>query len=369
MPELSEVECARKLVEDYCAGKVVSVVSATQDDKVLEGAAPDDLAQALQGRKLSFVSRRGKYLVIEFEPKGLSIVMHFGMTGSLLVKGVAAAKYVGVNADAQGEWPPKFWKLVLIFNDGTELGYTDPRRFGRVKLQHDPFNSEPLTKLGFDPLLSMPGLDEFQTKLSKYKTQKIKALLLDQSFSAGVGNWIADEVLYHSRIHPECPVCLLDADSIKRLHESLSYVVKTAVDLNADSDKFPRDWLFHYRWTGQKASSVNGQKIDFVKVGSRTSAYVPALQKLPSKAATAEDAPKRSRKGNNTCVPVADAVDTEAKPKAKRPRGTASNIADGKPNAQAKRKSQKQAEVGADDDEQHLSTEVKAKGRVRTRKT
>jgi formamidopyrimidine-DNA glycosylase len=109
----------------------------------------------------------------------------------------------------------------------------------------------------------MPSLDEFQEKVLK-RGCPIKALLLDQSFSAGVGNWIAgkrkqmasitkligiiDEVLFHSAIHPEQVAKTLTPDQMASLHHNIVYVCQTAVDVNADSEKFPSHWLFNHRW-------------------------------------------------------------------------------------------------------------------------
>ena len=69
--------------------------------------------------------------------------------------------------------------------------------------------------------------------------------MLPQTFSAGVGNWVADEVLYQARLHPETTAKLLDEDEVRRLHDALYNVPKVAVEAGADSSKFPKDWLFH----------------------------------------------------------------------------------------------------------------------------
>lgn len=106
-----------------------------------------------------------------------------------------------------------------------------------------------------------------------------------QAFSAGVGNWVADEVLYQARMHPEQPVSDLSQEQVAAVHAALDSVIQLAVSVDADSHKFPRDWLFHYRWTGKKASSINGGRIEFLTVGGRTSAFVPSVQRLVSNGA------------------------------------------------------------------------------------
>jgi len=75
------------------------------------------------------------------------------------------------------------------------------RRLGRIRLCKSPRTEPPISELGFDPILSMPSLDEFPSMVRRSWSCPINALLLDQSFSAGVGNWVADEILYNARIH------------------------------------------------------------------------------------------------------------------------------------------------------------------------
>ena len=125
------------------------------------------------------------------------------------------------------------------------------RRLGRIRLCADPLHEPPISELGFDPILCMPSRTDFEKLMTRRKCP-IKALLLDQSFSAGVGNWIADEVLYHARVHPERRCNTLSDDEISALHTQVQQVCKTAVDVDADDTKFPEDWLFKHRWVGSR---------------------------------------------------------------------------------------------------------------------
>ncbi|GFR41350.1 hypothetical protein Agub_g1963, partial [Astrephomene gubernaculifera] len=94
-----------------------------------------------------------------------------------------------------------------------------------------------------------------------------------------------------SRLHPEQPVSSLDSAALAALYDSIRSVVRQAVEAEADADRFPKDWLFHHRWTNKRASkSADGHPIEFVTVGSRTSAFVPALQKLKGGTAAAATA-------------------------------------------------------------------------------
>lgn len=136
----------------------------------------------------------------------------------------------------------------------------------------------PVSELGFDPLYGLPPLEDFSKGL-KARQGSVKGALLDQKFSAGVGNWVADEVLYQARVHPEVSPVSMSPEQIKSVYEALAYVVSTACKLSADSSKFPDNWLFHHRW-GKKEGKVQGNAVKFMTVASRTTAWVPAVQVL-----------------------------------------------------------------------------------------
>jgi formamidopyrimidine-DNA glycosylase len=137
--------------------------------------------------------------------------------------------------------------------------------------------SPPISELGFDPLLAMPSEAAFAAHFTR-RAAPIKAVLLNQKIAAGVGNWIADEVLYHAAIHPEQPAGSLTSAQLCRVRGALSMVVETACAAGADHALFPPEWLFHHRW-GKVAGKVAGKAISFITVGGRTTAFVPLVQK------------------------------------------------------------------------------------------
>lgn len=186
-------------------------------------------------------------------------------------------------------WPPKYWKFQLKTEDPVvEVAFTDPRRFGRVRLVDCPGGDirkySPLVENGPDPVVDTSIFtEEFLRKKMRSRHVPIKALLLDQTVISGVGNWVGDEVLYQARLHPEQYCDDFSNEQIKTLYESIRHVCQFAVDKLGDSDQFPRDWLFHYRWAkGQKGAAghlPSGEKLAFLTVGGRTSCYAPDLQK------------------------------------------------------------------------------------------
>ncbi|KAJ3409812.1 hypothetical protein HDV05_004254 [Chytridiales sp. JEL 0842] len=291
MPELPEVERARRLLHGVSVGKSITRIDAQEDSIVFtDSTTHASFKAALEGRLVKDTQRRGKmfWMVLDGDEHPL---MHFGMTGSIRVKGQPGLKYIDFDT-SDDNWPPRFWKFNMILSDGTEIAFTDPRRLARIRIiRGDPHLSKPVSDLGFDPMLNMPPLSDFSSLILK-RNMPIKALLLDQSFSAGVGNWVADEVLYQAGIHPGQITASLTEEELEMLHGTMERVVREACEVNADSDRFPREWLFHYRWfkgkRGVEAKLPNGNKITFDTIGGRTTAVVPAVQKLRKRAVDAE---------------------------------------------------------------------------------
>jgi len=194
----------------------------------------------------------GKVFYFNLHGDGRSPVLHFGMTGNIHIKGTTPLQYKEGPKKPDVEWPPRFMKFILhLSSDGetpdTEVAFIDPRRLARIRLCAKPMDEPPILSLGFDPILSMPPLEEFSKQVLK-RACPVKALLLDQSFSAGVGNWVADETLYHARVHPEQKCNTLSEGQVRQLYEKMKYVCETAVSANAESSKFPSNWLFNHRW-------------------------------------------------------------------------------------------------------------------------
>jgi formamidopyrimidine-DNA glycosylase len=155
----------------------------------------------------------------------------------------------------------------------------DPRRFGRIRLRDDPRNEPPVSNLGFDPLLNLPGPATFRRLLGT-RGVTTKGLLLDQSFAAGVGNWIADEVLYQAGIAPHRRVRELETAEIESIRRRLGSVIRKAVAVNAASSRFPKTWLFHHRWgRPEDARTHRGEAIEITTVAGRTTAWVPSAQR------------------------------------------------------------------------------------------
>jgi len=264
VPELPEVEAARRRAERQLVGRRIVSVATVPDPIVFEGTSPRRLA-ALRGREIAAVHRRGKHLWMELD-RPPHLLFHFGMAG-------------GFRLGRAGEPRPRFWKLDLAAEGDRRLAFTDPRRLGRVRLRRNPEGEPPLVHLGFDVLEALPRTPTLAGVMARHGGP-VKAVLLDQSLFAGVGNWIADEVLYQAGLDPRRPASSLTQEEVGRLRTRLHDIVRRAVAVDADSARFPRTWLFHRRW-GRKpgAHTSRGEPIVFLTVGGRTTAWVPSRQR------------------------------------------------------------------------------------------
>ncbi|HMB69084.1 MAG TPA: DNA-formamidopyrimidine glycosylase family protein [bacterium] len=278
MPELPEVEHGRRLAESVARGRVVRRVWCARDPIVLDGVSAARMRGALTGKRVKEVCRRGKQLWFRMD-RPPHPLFHFGMTGAFVTPESAPLKLASSRSGPESEWPPRFSKIRFFFEDGGELVMTNKRRLGRIRLREAPEDEPPISRLGFDPLLDLPGPRTFQRLLVR-RTGNIKGLLLDQTFSAGVGNWIADEVLFQARIDPRREVGSLSIDEAEALRKKLRLVIRKAVEADADKSRFPKAWLFHRRWgRDPEAKTARGEKIEFLEVAGRTTAWVPAVQR------------------------------------------------------------------------------------------
>jgi formamidopyrimidine-DNA glycosylase len=275
MPELPEVEAARVTAQRVAAGRRIVAVWCADDPIVLE-SSPARLRRALLGRRVVRAGRHGKHLWLELDRRPWLLV-HFGMSGGLYTPGRGVRLRSSGSRDWRVGWPPRFTKLRLTFDDGGELAIADARRLGRIRLRDDPRHQPPLSLLGFDALTELPPPARFRALLAA-RAAPLKAVLLDQSFAAGVGNWVADEVLYQARLAPRRLARALSAAEAARLRSALRRVLATAVRAGSDSERYPRGWLFHRRWD-RGLTTRRGEPIRHETIAGRTAAWVPTRQR------------------------------------------------------------------------------------------
>ncbi len=278
MPELPEVERARRLIERVAGGQRIDHVTCARDAIVFDGVTPTRMRRALTGRTVDAAERRGKHLWLELDHRPWP-TFHLGMTGDFRTRDEAPIQLASSPRVETAVWPPRFTKIHLTLADGAELVMTNKRRLGRIRLKDDPQSEAPINALGFDPLLDLPSPAQFADLLGR-RSGVIKAVLLDQSFAAGVGNWIADEILFQAKVDPRRRADALTAAEVRRLRTKLRHVITVAVDANADKTRFPKGWLFHRRWGRDgEATTARGEPIQHLTLGGRTTAWVPSVQR------------------------------------------------------------------------------------------
>ena len=228
MPELPEVETYRRFIDDLAVHQSITAFEV-KDAHVL-GTDEDTLRRALVGRTITGTGRLGKncFLLLDDGPV---LVLHFGMTGD-----------VGAYRDEADA--PRFTRVALHLDSGLRLAFIDPRKFGRIRLAESVAAYRQAKKLGPDALDLTAA--ELQEKLGRRKTL-LKPLLLDQSLTAGLGNWIVDEVLFQAKIHPERVANTLTPAEIKRVHAAIQLVLRTAIAHEANYRDFPASFLIHAR--------------------------------------------------------------------------------------------------------------------------
>ncbi|MFL6101588.1 MAG: Fpg/Nei family DNA glycosylase [Actinomycetales bacterium] len=227
MPELPEVESARRVIEAHGLGRRIVDVDDV-DAFVCRPHQPGDIRRALLGRRLTAAHRRGKSMWCDTSGIGRSrtpgpaLGIHLGMSGKIVVADTDGAEIDGGDywerGRAKGDY--RHARFTLAFADGGRLLLIDPRRLGRVRLDPD------IEALG--PDAQQVTLREFRELVAR-GTAPVKARLLDQEAVAGVGNLLADQALWQARIKPARRAADLDRTQVQRLHRALRGSVERAI--------------------------------------------------------------------------------------------------------------------------------------------
>jgi len=213
MPELPEVERARALIERSALHRTVASVDDT-DTYVCRPHAPGEIADALVGRELVSVGRRGKSMWAETSGDGPALGIHLGMAGRIVV-----------DDDEAGDPPPRRerdgWdRFTIRFEDGGRLALRDSRRLGRVRLE------PAIDRLG--PDAAEISRADFRSRVSRSRVP-VKARIMDQSVLAGVGNLLADEALWRAAIDPNRPASDLAEAELDRLRNAVRAANRSAI--------------------------------------------------------------------------------------------------------------------------------------------
>jgi formamidopyrimidine-DNA glycosylase len=215
VPELPEVETIRRQLAPHLEGRRLEALEVL-DPRWCEPAEPGALEDAVRGRRIERVWRRGKYLVLELEGD-VHLVMHLRMTGNLLLAGDGAER--------------PHLRARLALDSGESVLFVDVRRFGTgvVLLGSQARDAYFDARLGLEPL-SPDFTVEALRALARGRRAPVKAFLLTQERLAGVGNIYADEALFRARIHPLRPVGMLKRAQIEALRDAVVESLEAGID-------------------------------------------------------------------------------------------------------------------------------------------
>jgi formamidopyrimidine-DNA glycosylase len=236
MPELPEVETVRVGLAKLLPGKEIADV--WHDWQKSFPNAPADVARFLVKASVVGVRRRAKVLIIELS-SGWSLVIHLKMTGQLVFRGDKVFGAGHPTKSLVGELPDKSTRVVLDFTDGSKLFFNDQRKFGWMRLI--PTVEVPeidfMKKVGPEPLDDDFTVDKFIERLLRRKKSPIKAVLLDQTVLAGVGNIYADESLWAAKIHPSAPVARVSRTKLVALYKDLRDILNLSIQKGGSTDR------------------------------------------------------------------------------------------------------------------------------------
>lgn len=262
MPELPEVELARRYLEGHVLGLAISRVNVL-DQGILESIGPEDLNSCLVGQTFVAIIRHGKQLFLGLKGGGC-MTMHFGMTGS--------ACY-----EEKGRVPDRHDRLVIDFNEKGHLVFNDQRKFGAISYAESPQAFIEQKRLGPDAL--MVSKKEFVERAISHR-KPIKATLLDQHVVAGIGNLYSDEVLFQTKVHPSILSSELSPRRMGHVHRAMGEVLRASIDARSDFCLLPEGYMLRDRSAGAPCPRGNGH-LKAMVVGGRTAFFCPSCQPSP----------------------------------------------------------------------------------------
>lgn len=295
MPELPEVETVARDLQRWIAGATITDATVSWERTIRHPQPPERFAAEVAGATIRRVGRRAKTVLLHLED-GRVMTVALRMTGALIV----------TPADAP---PDPYARVVFVLADGRQLRYRDVRKFGRIGLwpggglrsvgggrgTRSRRVKEAARRYRVGEVFSGHGPEPLQrgftaSRLAERlqgRSAKLKSLLLDQSFIAGVGNIYADEALWRARLHPLRTADSLDADDVKRLHRAVRSVLREGIAnrgasfsdyVGADGEPGANaERLAVYRRTDQPCYRC-GRPIRRIVVGQRSTHFCPHCQ-------------------------------------------------------------------------------------------
>lgn len=260
MPELPEVQGYKVYIDSTSLHQKITAFEC-RDSRLLKKPTAH-FEQHLLKQELVETLRIGKYLFLKTTGDKI-LVIHFGMTGR--------PNYYKAEEDR-----PKFGHIVLTFENGFHFAFENKRKFGWWNLIDSIEDYKAEHKLS-DDARSL-SLADFKASLGTRKTH-IKKVIMDQSVAAGVGNWMADDILYQAKIHPNKKVQDMTEKDVETVFDAMKNVIEVAIEHDAHYSDFPAYFLIHFRKEGASCFHTDCE-IEKIKVGGRSTYFSPDWQQL-----------------------------------------------------------------------------------------
>lgn len=265
MPELAEVDLARRLWDAGLQAKVLEVILPKPACRIFRGTDVVALAAGLTGQPLAASEASGKQMVFRFGTKADRwLGIHLGMEGDLRVE------------------PPDFERrkhdYLVLRQAKRALVFHDTRLFGRVLFSQGPGVPDWWAKLPPSIFSADFTREAVAAFLDRRKRTALKPLLLMQERFPGVGNWMADEILWRARLNPARLAGDLRAAEVTRFHATVAEVCRLAIEKIDANWQYPDDWLFTHRWEKGGHCPRCGMELDRATLGGRTTAWCPKCQ-------------------------------------------------------------------------------------------
>ncbi len=284
MPELAEVEYFRRQW-DGGLGHCITRVSLHGQRRIFRGVDLPLLVKVLTGSKLLRSEARGKQMLFRYS-KSAWLGLHLGMTGSLRTE--------------HASFTPGKHDHLVIHQALRTLVFTDPRQFGRVQFHHG--KSEPEWWCSLPPALDSADftITALCAFLLRHRRLSIKAALLLQQGFPGIGNWMADEILWRAKLDPKTPAGELNGQIPALLWRTIRFVSRGAMKhVSPSFSDPPKSWLFNQRWKRDGVCPFHGTPLKREIVGGRTTAWCPRCQVKHGQRSV------RARPAKNQPVPIA----------------------------------------------------------------
>lgn len=274
MPELPEVETIARKLQPVLAGRAIERVEVLWA-RTIDRPDLDTFRVSLTGARVRDVGRRGKYLMLSLDT-GQTLLVHLRMSGKFAVQAGGDVVIDDVHT-----------RVCLYLDDGTQVHYVDPRKFGRFYLVDDP--QTVVGHLGPEPF-SPAFTAEWLAENLENRRGEIKRLLLDQRFLAGLGNIYVSEALWKAGVHPQRIAGSLSADEIRRLHAAIVAVLRAGV-ANGGTSLDDRQYVYPDGGLGQHQMQLRvydradaqcprcGYAIERIVQGQRSTYFCPVCQK------------------------------------------------------------------------------------------